>query len=139
MKTITLSSGREVKIPEVITTTSIRGKDEWVKALRSGKYKQQEGCLRRGDGFCCLGVKRDLEGCEWIPFNNGPRYLDGTYMLNYRGDSGLDGSGYFQGVVSYMDQFNIEKQASNLSKLNDFGFTFQEIADIIEIFFTERV
>mgnify|MGYP001565590633 CR=1 FL=1 len=32
----------------------------WVKALRSGKYKQGIGNLRCGDEFCCLGVLCDL-------------------------------------------------------------------------------
>lgn len=28
----------------------------WVKALRSGRYKQTTGCLGDKDGYCCLGV-----------------------------------------------------------------------------------
>lgn len=32
---------------------------EWVKDLRSGKFKQGERYLRQDDKFCCLGV-----GCE---------------------------------------------------------------------------
>lgn len=35
-------------------------KEKWVTALRSGKYKQGQGCLRRGDDHCCLGVLQDL-------------------------------------------------------------------------------
>lgn len=31
-------------------------KDEWLIALRSGKYKQATGKLKSSDGFCCLGV-----------------------------------------------------------------------------------
>lgn len=47
----------------------------WLKALRSGKYKQTTGCLRdkneNGEiGYCCLGVLTDIyikthEGAEW--------------------------------------------------------------------------
>ena len=33
---------------------------KWVKALRSGKYKQGIGQLRSGEKFCCLGVACDL-------------------------------------------------------------------------------
>jgi len=29
---------------------------KWVKALRSGEFKQGTGYLRKGDKFCCLGV-----------------------------------------------------------------------------------
>lgn len=31
-------------------------KKEWVKALRSGEYKQGRGRLKCGDEYCCLGV-----------------------------------------------------------------------------------
>lgn len=31
-------------------------KQEWLKALRSGEYKQTSGVLCNRDGFCCLGV-----------------------------------------------------------------------------------
>ena len=32
----------------------------WLKALRSGKYKQGRGWLKVGDAYCCLGVVSDL-------------------------------------------------------------------------------
>lgn len=42
-------------------------KQKWVEALRSGKYKQGQGYLRKGDNYCCLGVLCDLNGgAEWI-------------------------------------------------------------------------
>lgn len=31
-------------------------KKKWLKALRSGKYKQTKGTLCDGKGYCCLGV-----------------------------------------------------------------------------------
>jgi len=34
---------------------------KWVKALRSGKYKQGRNRLRKKDRFCCLGVLCELE------------------------------------------------------------------------------
>lgn len=33
---------------------------KWVKALRSGKYKQGSEALRNGDTYCCLGVLCDV-------------------------------------------------------------------------------
>ena len=33
---------------------------KWVRALRSGKYKQGREWLRAGDTFCCLGVACEL-------------------------------------------------------------------------------
>jgi len=54
-----------------------RFKERWVKALRSGKYKQTAGRLynKEEDGYCCLGVacaisrvsKNNLRG--YIPRN----------------------------------------------------------------------
>jgi hypothetical protein len=47
-----------------------RIKARWVKALRSGRYKQGRNMLRTDDGkFCCLGVLCDLHskstGTAW--------------------------------------------------------------------------
>jgi hypothetical protein len=40
--------------------------ESWCEALESGKYKQTTHSLRKGDGFCCLGVACDLSGAgEW--------------------------------------------------------------------------
>ncbi len=52
-------------------------KEQWVKALRSGRYKQGIHALRtREDGqpleYCCLGVLCNImeraggNGCNWI-------------------------------------------------------------------------
>lgn len=37
-------------------------KRKWVKALRSGKYKQAQEYLFTGKGYCCLGVLGDVIG-----------------------------------------------------------------------------
>jgi len=37
-----------------------RVKRIWIKALRSGRYKQTRNALRYNGGFCCLGVLCDL-------------------------------------------------------------------------------
>lgn len=43
--------GNEVRLPK-------RFKEKWIKALRSGKYKQSKHYLysKGEDGYCCLGV-----------------------------------------------------------------------------------
>lgn len=33
-----------------------REKATWLRALRSGKYKQGQGSLKTSNGYCCLGV-----------------------------------------------------------------------------------
>lgn len=41
---------------------------KWIKALRSGKYRQGRGALKRGNqygtSYCCLGVAEDAIGLE---------------------------------------------------------------------------
>ena len=39
-------------------------KAKWVKALRSGRYKQGEGYLKDGDTYCCLGVLCRVQGVD---------------------------------------------------------------------------
>ena len=39
-------------------------RQKWVKALRSGKYKQGKGYLHHADKYCCLGVAQDLYNKE---------------------------------------------------------------------------
>jgi hypothetical protein len=41
-------------------STPVERIEAWTAALRSGKYKQAQGRLRRGDSFCCLGVACDV-------------------------------------------------------------------------------
>lgn len=45
-------------MPKRLTLTERRKK--WLRALRSGKYKQARSNLRDGNRFCCLGVACDL-------------------------------------------------------------------------------
>lgn len=57
-------------------------KEKWIKALRSGEYKQGKDCLRSNDNYCCLGVLCDIidsnswvhdENSGLIKFNSGVR------------------------------------------------------------------
>lgn len=45
----------------VTPTITQEQKEQWVKSLRSGKYKQSQSCLYHvaDGGFCCLGVLAD--------------------------------------------------------------------------------
>ena len=57
---------------------------QWIKALRSGDYKQCETYFRVDHEFCVLGVLCDLHsketGCEWEATSSGPA---GLYSSNY--------------------------------------------------------
>ena len=103
-------------------------KEKWLSALRSGDYKQTKSCLHKGDGFCCLGVLCDLYGkeneLEWEPnaFYSGIySFQDSTVTLPL---SVIEWAG--------VEDENPEICETPLSRLNDNGSTFNEIADLIE-------
>lgn len=91
----------------------------WVKALRSGKYKQGKHMLSyKDEEFCCLGVLCEVMGLksEAVPRSYGRSYL---------------------GVTTYLPQqvaelAEIENQ-ENFVAMNDVqGLSFDDIADFIE-------
>ncbi len=57
-------------------------KQRWLKALRSGKYKQGRGQLKNGKSFCCLGVLCDIHRKTTKQTNwDGKYYLCNGYSL----------------------------------------------------------
>jgi len=113
---------------------------QWVEALRSGKYQQGKGRLRNGDKFCCLGVACDISGLgQWIKdvykddegifhAHKGIAYrvdpISYTHVLPYSVANWL-------GVNTELADIYGDGKTS-LSKANDDGYDFNEIADIIE-------
>lgn len=91
-------------------------KAAWVKALRSGEYKQAHGRLRDGDSFCCLGVYCDIRGATW---DCGAASWCGRASRNLSLPDGLRG------------EVGAEAQ-EDLSFMNDNGKTFDDIAEWIE-------
>lgn len=103
-----------------------RDRDAWVKALRSGEYKQTQRRLCDGEGFCCLGVAYDV-------------LVDG-YWVKIPGGWGIqvDPSDSFAiwGVLPawVLNQVGLSRyEVDNLVNLNDdMRMTFEEIAEWIE-------
>lgn len=99
-------------------------KEDWLDALRSGKFKQGRVVLRTNDDrYCCLGVLAEI-------------HPDFTYLGN-EGDLeyGLNKYKYCYGMISsaFLDnEFMHAEVQSALTQMNDFGFTFADIADVIE-------
>ena len=105
-------------------------KQKWVSALRSGKYQQTKNRLHNEYGFCCLGVLCDLYGKE----NNVEWEISedsGKYMFQNKGAS-LPSSVRKWADLEYLDPYVNYKKTNTLVGLNDMGFTFNEIADLIE-------
>lgn len=110
---------------------------KWVKALRSGKYKQGTGYLKqRSPGkktqYCCLGVLCEILGAEWQP---DPLHATRkVYSLDDRGDptnSNLPFS--IKEAAGMCSPNGWLPDDRNLIDMNDIGGkSFKEIADIIE-------
>lgn len=106
---------------------------KWVRALRSGKYKQTKGRLERVNGvnrFCCLGVACDLFN-KSVPKS---KRLERTIV----GKNGRYGNeeDLLPGVVKKWlglsaNDGSIDNDDS-LACINDAGKRFATIADIIE-------
>lgn len=110
-------------------------KKKWVKALRSGKYRQTTNTLKSEAGFCCLGVLSDL----YIKEHKRSKWIDGShngkfYFVDSRGKK--EGSSLphsvmrWAGIKEPNPQLELERSAisANDSDRKD----FKEIADLIE-------
>jgi hypothetical protein len=121
-------------------------KNEWVTALRSGDYKQGQSLLRRTedddvypDGYCCLGVLCELAVQHAvIP----PAQLDESDSYYVYGEAKDRKGAYLpRKVRDWADTDSTSPVVTlpsggraNLPSLNDSGFTFDQIADVIEQF-----
>ena len=102
-------------------------KEKWVSALRSGDYKQTKSCLHKGDGFCCLGVLCDLYGKE---HNVEWKLVDAGIYYEFQDKKAI----LPLSVIEWagVEDDNPEICETPLSRLNDNGSTFNEIADLIQ-------
>jgi hypothetical protein len=107
-------------------------KEKWVAALRSGKYKQGKRNLRRGDYYCCLGILCDIiDPTQWRLFDENTKYAYGnnhsTALLPTTTLIKTD-------IYSINPTVHLpgESEDITLAKLNDSGYTFEQIADLIE-------
>ena len=98
-----------------------RIKKLWVKALRSGKYKQGRGRLRRRSGsvvtYCCLGVLCEVAKSEGV-------------ISRYTGSDGFP----IDKILKWAElpDDNPRLNRSRATVLNDSGMSFEHIADRIE-------
>lgn len=94
-------------------------KKVWINELRSGRYRQTDGALRKGRSYCCLGVLCDLsKAAKWTPTSWGEGVYDGS-------------SGILPFSVGEWADLS-DGQQGDLAEMNDNGATFAEIADWIE-------
>ena len=100
-------------------------KKKWIAALRSGKYKQGDSALHKGEKYCCLGVLAEVLGAEW---------KDNGYYLNvpFVDDKLVGAKGSAHGYLSPAFCGLYKKTQVALGSKNDTGLSFKEIADYIE-------
>lgn len=106
----------------MLTAEQVANRRRWIKALRSGEYRQGHGMLRDYQGqFCCLGVAcevTDLPYCHTSGFPPHPRF-----KLLF----GLDDTE--EGLLAEANDGHVETpQGTELPR-----FTFGEIADTLEL------
>lgn len=127
-------------------------KEKWVAALRSGEYQQGLNVLAHRDdegamSYCCLGVLCDLAVKDGVAVDV---QSDADGDLTFEGMEALPPSSVLNWArlrlenpevqvpknhPALADQFldvRDRKGKCALTSLNDGGFTFAEIADLIE-------
>lgn len=114
-------------------------KSKWLYALRSEEYKQGKGFLRTGDEYCCLGVLCDLYQKEtgngfWSGTPEGLHYFvigeEDTHRLPPA--EVVDWSGMNDSNPVVYATPGGRYHCNGLGGVNDGGFSFLQIADIIE-------
>ena len=112
-------------------------KEMWVNALPN--YKQGKKCLRdQDDKFCCLGVLCDLYvketgKAEWDDDSHTILGCEQLLPHDVVEWAGLDNENPF-----YIDPEHLEAAEDNevyLTVLNDRGYTFEEIKQVISKYF----
>lgn len=121
----------------------------WVEALRSGGYAQGRHALKTASAapcFCCLGVLCDLyqkhhadgdllnEGKSYIIQNVGEAANEYTDVCTFDNESELL-PGKVQnwaGLKSPEGVLQVNGRTTNLAERNDKGFSFAELAYLIE-------
>ncbi len=107
---------------------------KWVKALRSGKYKQGQGLLETLDGKnCCLGVLCKVAGIRKIK-RRAP--LGRVHSIVFGGKKNPSIGTLSQSEMKRVGMVSCDGKlpnvADSLASLNDSGKTFKQIAKLIE-------
>ena len=121
---------------------------EWIAALRSGKYKQGRQLLCSKGHFCCLGVLADVSGVPKLnEYQQGHPYE--TFMFKVHSSNGtVEQAGWSMipvplwptfledlalgMMVPAMYRYGCDTLHNRLTKMNDDGLSFNEIANYIE-------
>ena len=103
---------------------------EWTRRLESGDYLQGRGKLQEQDRYCCLGVL-----CE-IAVEQGvirqPMMVGGVVTYDNYNTAHLPYSvAYWSGITPEGRLSRKVDGWEDLTQLNDNGYTFKQIAEVI--------
>ena len=109
----------------------------WVKALKSGEFKQIKTRLHDGEGFCALGVLAALAMNEGIcTYSPKKEAFDGRWetlsynIMKWANIAQFDDEFLEPGAGKI--KFIYKGKETSITDLNDNGLSFEEIADVIE-------
>ena len=106
-------------------------KETWIKALKSGEFKQGKGYLESDGKYCALGILSLLslvEGqCTYNQVDGLGRFDNKRYTLSYNTLTwaGMDLEDFKADVLT-------EGELTSIADLNDRGLSFQKLAQIID-------
>lgn len=122
-------------VEDLFPTMDPEDKARWIDALRSGKFRQGEGNLRRkqsnnGVRHCCLGVYAEVCGVEFTPIL--PPITTGTVIYSFQFPEYRED--YTTLPEGWARPRGISDEVQNhLMKMNDEdGCSFTEIADWVD-------
>lgn len=111
---------------------------KWCNALRSGKYSQTIGTLQDSNGYCCLGV-----ACKIFIPESKQRIKEDEMLYGYLPDELFYSPKWLKAIDSNFGEdsrTNPKSKNISLSDLNDSrGFSFDEIADVLEAVYIHEV
>lgn len=104
--------------------------ERWLQALESEKYIQGKEYLRQpcdsGDAYCCLGVACEVYGLPSVPDARGRHIYGDERKVSTLPQAVKTGMGFI-GTLGELTGGDINGSRS-LSRANDFGASFAEIA-----------
>lgn len=100
----------------------------WVAALRSGQYAQGRAHLCKESKHCCLGVACELAIADGVEIE---RKICNTTLVRFNGNSGAMPLAAMS-WLGLREPDGSLKDGRSLASLNDQGYSFEALAQIIE-------
>lgn len=111
-------------------------KAKWLRALRSGRYRQTKNRLTDGKGFCCLGVLCNLHALEtgstWQQREGGPIWYGGAEGFGGSCQALPRGVRQWAGLIESNPTIPRQRDGcESLAEVNDCSDDFKRVARLI--------